>query len=99
MEIKQSARSLNDATVDFKLEVEAGNVIYNKGEKLLSWSMANAKTESNSFGEIKIIKGEPGKRIDPVDAVIDAHKLILSLNETTFDVAQAANDYLEMMGW
>lgn len=99
VEIKQSARSLNDATVDFRLEVEAGNVIYNKGEKLLSWSMANAKTESNSFGEIKIVKGEPGKRIDPVDAVIDAHKLMLSLNETTFDVAQAANDYLEMMGW
>lgn len=99
VEIKQSARSLNDATVDFRLEVEAGNVIYNKGEKLLSWSVANAKTESNSFGEIKIVKGEPGKRIDPVDAVIDAHKLMLSLNETTFDVAQAANDYLEMMGW
>ncbi|MNW42921.1 Phage Terminase [compost metagenome] len=99
VEIKQSARSLNDATVDFKLEVEAGNVIYNKGEKLLSWSMANAKTESNSFGEIKIVKGEPGKRIDPVDAVIDAHKLLLSLKETTFDVAQSANDYLEMMGW
>lgn len=99
IEIKQSARSLNDATVDFKLEVEAGNVIYNKGEKLLSWSIANAKTESNSFGEIKIVKGEPGKRIDPVDAVIDAHKLTLSLNETTFDVTQAANDYLEMMGW
>ncbi|MNO29187.1 Phage Terminase [compost metagenome] len=99
VEIKQSARSLNDATVDFRLEVEASNVIYNKGEKLLSWSMANAKTESNSFGEIKIVKGEPGKRIDPVDAVIDAHKLTLSMNETTFDSAQAANDYLEMMGW
>lgn len=99
VEIKQSARSLNDATVDFKLEVEAGNIIYNKDEKLLSWSMANAKTESNSFGEIKITKGEPGKRIDPVDALIDAHKLTLSLNEPLFDATQAANDYLEMMGW
>lgn len=99
VEIKQSARSLNDPTVDFKLEVEAGNIIYNKEEKLLSWSMANAKTESNSFGEIKITKGEPGKRIDPVDALIDAHKLILSLNESSFDTTQAANDYLEMMGW
>ncbi|WMT42842.1 terminase large subunit [Paenibacillus sp. D2_2] len=99
VEIRQSARSLNDATVDFKLEVEAGNVIYNKGEKLLSWSVANAKTESNSFGEIKIVKGEPGKRIDPVDAIIDAHKLTLSMVETTIDITQATNDYLDMMGW
>lgn len=92
VEIRQSARSLNDATVDFKLEVEAGNVIYNIGEKLLSWSIANAKTESNSFGEIKIVKGEPGKRIDPVDAVIDAHKLTLSMVEPIIDVSEFAED-------
>lgn len=77
VEIIQSARSLNDATVDFKLEVEAGNVIYNKHNRLLTWSMVNAKTDSNSFGEIKIEKHAQTKRIDPVDAVIDAHKLAL----------------------
>jgi phage terminase large subunit-like protein len=80
VEIVQSCKSLNDATVDFKLEVEAGNVIYNKQNRLLSWSVANAKTVSNSFKEIKIDKdqGIATKRIDPVDAVIDAHKLALA---------------------
>lgn len=75
VEIVQSARSLNDSTVDFRLEVEAGNVIYDKRNRLLTWSMVNAKTESNSFGEIKIQKHAQTKRIDPIDAVIDAHKL------------------------
>lgn len=81
VEIVQSARSLNDATVDFRLEVEAGNVIYDRRNKLLTWSMANAKTTSNSFGEIKIDKDPNAKtkRIDPIDAVIDSHKLTLSL--------------------
>jgi phage terminase large subunit-like protein len=77
IEIVQSAKSLNDPTVDFKLETEASNVIYDKANKLLTWSMANAKTTSNSFGEIKIDKDTKTKRIDPVDAVIDAHKLAL----------------------
>lgn len=81
VEIVQSARSLNDATVDFRLEVEAGNVSYNRHNTLLTWSMVNARTESNSFGEIKINKDPKAKtkRIDPIDAVIDAHKLTLSL--------------------
>lgn len=80
VEVVQSARSLNDATVDFKLEVEAGNVIYDRRNKLLTWSMVNAKTTSNSFGEIKIDKDPraKAKRIDPVDAVIDGHKLTLA---------------------
>lgn len=81
VEIIQSARSLNDATVDFRLEAEAKNLIYDRRNKLLTWSMANAKTTSNSFGEIKIDK-EPNaktKRIDPVDAVMDSHKLVLSM--------------------
>lgn len=75
VEIVQSCRSLNDATVDFKLEIEAGNIYYNQGEKLLSWSAKNAKTVSNSFKEIKIDKDLSTKRIDPIDACIDAHKL------------------------
>lgn len=79
VEIVQSAKSLNDATVDFRLECEAGNVIYNRKQKLLTWSMRNAKTTSNSFREIKIDKESQTKRIDPVDAVIDVHKLVLAM--------------------
>lgn len=98
VEIKQSARSLNDATVDFGLEVEAGNVIYDKRNKLLTWSMANAKTESNSFGEIKLIKGAKTKRIDPVDAVIDVHKLTLSMAESEVDVSEfTESDFLDKL--
>lgn len=82
VEVIQSARSLNDATVDFRLEAEAKNLMYDRRNKLLTWSMANAKTTGNSFGEIKIDK-EPNaktKRIDPIDAVIDSHKLLLSMS-------------------
>jgi phage terminase large subunit-like protein len=71
--ITQSCKYLNDATVDFRLEIESGNVIYNKEEgKVLTWSIANAKVVNNSFKEIKIDKDLAQKRIDPVDAVIDA---------------------------
>jgi len=78
IEIVQSCRSLNDATVDFKLEVEAGNIIYNRNNSLLNWCMANAQTVSNSFGEVKIDKNIQSKRIDPIDAIIDAHKIARS---------------------
>jgi phage terminase large subunit-like protein len=73
--IVQSAKNLNDPTVNFRLEIESGNVLYNEDEaKVLTWSIANAKTVSNSFKEIKIDKDLAVKRIDPVDAVIDAWK-------------------------
>lgn len=73
--ITQSARSLNDATVDFKLEVDAGNIIWSRKNTLLDWSFKNAVTVHNSFGEMKIDKDLMRKRIDPCDAVIDSHKL------------------------
>ncbi len=93
VEIVQSARSLNDATVDFKLEVDAGNVIYDRKNKLLTWSVANAVTVSNSFGEIKIDKEKDrrAKRIDPIDAIIDAHKLVFA-NKAIVDVSEFAED-------
>lgn len=98
LSIVQSARNLNDPTVDFRLEVEAGNVEYNKDNKLLTWSIANAKTVSNSFGEIKLDKDLQQKRIDPVDAIIDAWKMAMT-QETDLDISEVTNDYLDMMGW
>ncbi|MFQ9588819.1 MAG: terminase TerL endonuclease subunit [[Ruminococcus] torques] len=57
VEIKQSARSLNDATIDFQLEVEAHNIEYNEDNRLLTRSMNDAiLSDPNSFGEIKIDK-------------------------------------------
>lgn len=98
LSIIQSARNLNDPTVDFRLEVEAGNVEYNKDNKLLTWSIANAKTVSNSFGEIKLDKDLQQKRIDPVDAIIDAWKMAMT-QETDLNITEVTNEYLDMMGW
>ncbi|MEX3621872.1 terminase large subunit [Viridibacillus arvi] len=98
LSIVQSARNLNDATVDFRLEVEAGNVEYDEGNKLLTWSVGNAKTVSNSFGEIKLDKDLQQKRIDPVDAIIDAWKMAMT-QETDINFIEVTNDFLDMMGW
>ena len=78
-EIPQSARSLNDATQDFKLSVDAGIVRYDKRNALMTWSMINAVLNApNSFGETKIDKMKGTSRIDACDAIIDAWKLYLS---------------------
>ena len=75
-EISQSARSLNDVTIDFKQSVEAGIIRYDKQNSLLTWSMVNAiLNEPNSFGEVKIDKVRQSNRIDPCDAILDAYKL------------------------
>lgn len=97
-EIKQSARSLNDATVDFQLTVKAGLVEYDKSNSLLTWSAVNATiSQPNSFGEIKIDKMTQTKRIDPIDAIIDAWKLhFLNKKEVNFDAA--ADEWLKQMG-
>lgn len=75
-EIAQSARSLNDVTIDFRQSVEAGLIRYDKKNSLLTWSMVNAVLcAPNSFGEVKIDKVKQSNRIDPCDAILDAYKL------------------------
>ena len=89
MEIRQSARALNDATVAIQLGVKSRTIEYNRRNALLTWSIVNAKTVANSFGEIKVDKDPKARnrRIDPVDALIDAHTMkmkmppVLDLNE------------------
>ncbi|MDE8676461.1 terminase large subunit [Priestia aryabhattai] len=99
IEIVQSAKSLNQATEDFSLEVDAGNVLYNRNNKLLTWSAINAKLTYNSFGERKIDKNYRTKRIDPIDAIIDAHKIVVMNKEADIDINESTEDYLKMMGW
>lgn len=101
--ITQSARNLNDATVALQLLVKGGRVEYDKQNELLTWSIINAAIVRNSFDEIKIDK-KPGakfKRIDPVDAIIDAHALMLVTTggENAVDVDAELDNYLAMMGW
>lgn len=101
--IAQSARNLNDATVAMQLLVKGGQVEYDRANELLTWSVVNAAITRNSFDEIKIDK-KPGarfKRIDPVDALIDAHALMLITRggEPEVDVSAELDNYLAMMGW
>lgn len=101
--ITQSARNLNDATVAARLLVKGGQVEYDRRNELLTWSVLNAAIVRNSFDEIKIDK-KPGakfKRIDPVDAWIDAHTLMLvsTVGEAGVDVSSELDNYLVLMGW
>lgn len=100
--ITQSARALNDATVAMQLLVKGGQIEFDLKDELLTWSVTNAAIVRNSFGEIKVDK-KPGakfRRIDPVDAVIDAHALmLLNKTEETVDVESELESYLAMMGW
>ena len=100
--IVQSARSLNDATVAVQLLVKERSIEYDRSDELLTWSMINAATVMNSFGEIKIDK-KPGarfKRIDPSDALIDAYAvMLLSDGGLRVDVDNELEAYLKMMGW
>ena len=97
VEIKQSARSLNDATVDFQLEVKAHNIEYNERNKLLTRSMNDAiLSEPNSFGEIKIDKMLQKNRIDPCDAVICAHKVAMGIDVMEITTDQSVEAYLKM---
>ena len=101
MIIRQSARFMNDATVDFRLLVKSMSIEYNKNNELLTWSFTNAKTVENSFGEIKVDKkSNRFQRIDPVDAVLDAHTMMMkSRAEEIVDIDSEMERYLEQMGW
>ncbi len=100
--IVQSCKSLNDATVDLQLLCKSEKLEYNRNNELLTWSFLNASIVRNSFDEIKVDK-KPGarfKRIDPVDACIDAHACMLK-NRTVevVDVQSELDRYLKSMGW
>ena len=104
IQITQSARNLNDATVDIQLLVKSGKVEYDIEDELLSWSMINAALVRNSFGEVKIDKKPHQKhsRIDPDDAFVDAHavRLITGITESKDkQINNALDEYLNKMGW
>ena len=96
LSITQTPRILNDPTVDYRLEILAGNVEFDKSNELLTLSMENAKTISNNYGEIKIDKDLTVDRIDPVDAVIDAWVMAMK-DEYLVDTQEMVNEYLEML--
>ena len=104
--VTQTAKELNDATVDFRLEILAGNVeiegvqVGKIGhekiipvDELLTWSIANAKTIGNNYGEIKIDKDISTERIDPIDAIIDAWKAAMK-EEYKPDINETVSEWL-----
>lgn len=95
LEIHQTAKALSDPTEDLRLEIEAGNVEYNRGEELLTWSLANARTISNNYGEIKIDKDVSTQRIDPIDALIDAWKVAMC-GDTAQTTEEIVDEWLKM---
>lgn len=97
--VTQSCRNLNDATVDLQLSVKSEVVEFDRRNELLTWSFINAKLVRNSFDEVKVDKKDNKRyrRIDPVDACIDAH--YLELKYKTNDPNDVMNDYLSAMGW
>lgn len=100
--IVQSCKSLNDATIDIQLLVKSENVSYNRNNELLTWSFLNASIVRNSFDEIKVDKkpGQRFKRIDPVDACIDAHAIMLKhKTKVIVNVESELEKYLSAMGW
>ena len=68
----------------------------------MTWSFLNAEIVRNSFDEIKVDKrpGQNYKRIDPVDACVDAHAIMLK-NKTkeVVNVDAELENYLKAMGW
>ena len=100
--VTQSARSLNDATCDFQLLCKSGAITYDKRDELLSWSVLNAEVVRNSFDEIKVDKRERRRqrRIDCVDACIDAHDLVVKAKASEpIDGNESMSRYFNLMGW
>ncbi len=102
IEVTQSAKNLNDATIDIQVLIKSGEFAMDKANELMSWSFVNAELVYNSFREAKVDKkdGKRHKRIDPVDAAIDAHFCRLVQKEAcVVDIDAEMANYLEMMGW
>ena len=75
-EIIQTVKSLNEPTEDFRLAVEAGAVLYDEKNEFLTWSALNAKLVILPDKKLKIDKTSEKRRIDVIDAVIDAWALM-----------------------
>jgi phage terminase large subunit-like protein len=101
LEIRQSARFLNDGTDDIQNMMKSGRYQFDRKNELLDWSFRNARIVKNSFGEKKVDKDPKARnrRIDPVDAAIDAHIARMKLAGKAIDYNAAMSSYLEKMGW
>lgn len=98
--LRQSCRTLNDPTQDIQLLVRSGRYLHDRANELMTWSFLNARTVMNSFEEVKVDKKPRArtKRIDPVDAAVDAHAARMLQGEEPVDLESGVEEWLRMMG-
>lgn len=98
--VRQSCRTLNDPTQDIQLLVRSGLYLHDRANELMTWSFLNARTVMNSFEEVKVDKRPRArtKRIDPVDAAVDAHAARMLQGAEPVDLESGVEEWLRMMG-
>lgn len=94
--ITQSAKNLGSTVEDFALSVDSNEVLFDKNNDLLKWSLANAKVEYNSFREPKVMKEKGNEKIDPVVSIIDGWYLLHNNLLEIQDINESIDEWLEL---
>lgn len=94
--ITQSARNLGSCVEDFKITLEGKEILFNKDNDLLKWSLSVAKVEYNSFNEPKVKKYKGREKIDPVMAIIDAWYLYFNKRDELLDINDSFDKWLDL---
>lgn len=96
--VPQSCAKLDNATVSFRDLIMVQQIVHD-GNKLFTWSLDNCEKDTNSFGEIKLMKKGKFKRIDPPASAIFAHEMyIADLKDVKPDVSKyAKKEFLDKL--
>jgi len=100
IEIGQYPKSLNETCRHFQGTVAGRQLLYDRNNELLSWSIVNAVSVLNSKNELLIDKKMQRHRIDAIDAVLDAWKCILLTDKNALQAekdTQTLDDWLDIM--
>ena len=89
VEIGQYPKSMNETTRHFQGTVQGRCLRYDRGNELLSRSVCNAVAVLNSKKEMLIDKSGQKRRIDPIDAVLDAWKCLLAVDKDALEMQNA----------
>ena len=74
LDVYQSNASVHEPTDHFRNMVQVGRVMFEKNP-VLEYAIQNCRVVIDTKGQIRLDKSDPNKRIDPIAAIIDAHKL------------------------
>lgn len=85
--------------MDIKYEVEAGNIMYNREDELLTWAMNNCELTKPRLGYVMLDKNSRFKRIDPIAAWVDANKMSMrNESEPIMLTADYISDFYSKVG-